>query len=1147
MKENVLKIITIVILCTMFLNIIFPTIYAYEASVAEQIEDEKLEENEEVTKNEDLEDDEQKDVNEPTDNLYEETKQEIEQEIEQETKPDNESEDVLLNKENQNIAPDKIVKQMGIEDGIYEIASAKDETKLITIDQSLNAVINRKLNSKTQKFKITHIDGEYYTIQVLENNQVLDVAGGINAAGTNVKAHTANGTSAQKWLIKDEGNNEYSIVSDIGGLCLDVEGGLTNDGTNLQVYVNNGTKAQRFKLKKVSIIEGKQTIPNGEYYIKTAKDATKVLEVDTSKSNIQINQRTNKDNQRFYIQYINDGYYTIENKKETKVFDVANGDTVNRTNVQAYNSNGTSAQKWIIKDEGNGRYSIISWKSELYLDIADGKFDNGTNVQIYQGNGTEAQKFTFEKVHKTERKKTIEDGQYKIASALNSGLVLSANNNSNVEIWSTTNEYNERFNIRYIGDGYYTIQVLNTGKMLDVKGGSLEICSNVQVHNNNGTEAQQWIIKELEDGYYSIISKLNDLNVDVYNAETENGTNIHMYEENGSNAQKFKFIRIDEQGKQTLSDGIYKIKTALNPQMVLDISAGSREDYANLQIWTDTNVKQQRFYIKYIGNGLYTIRPVHSRKALDVDDGSQRIGTNVKQYKPNNVEAQQWILKETEDGYYNIISKCNYLYLDIQGGQAENGTNARVYSKNGTNAQKFIFEKMEEPAVDDGIYEIQMSKDSNKVLDISAGSFDNRANVQIWERDNVNQQKFIITYNKNEKNYTIQSVHSGKFLDVDGGYATNHTNVHQYDANGTNAQKWKIEDLGDGTYNIISQCGGLVLDVDNGSTNNGANVQIYKSNGTEAQKFVFVKTEIVPKNVLDYSSIDNSKYPGYKARLDQLKSKYPNWKIRVVYTGLDWNSVIDNEYGFSEQGTPRSLIQSPWLNEWKSSEDDNRYDVSQNWYRASKKGIAYMMDPRNSLEEEWIFQFQNLGSSSGTYQDIAKMVEGTYLNSDSCIRAILEAAREQNISPFHITSRILHEQGSDGRGVMNGYEYMGRKVYNLYNIAVTGNTEAGIIAGAKYAYARQWFTPEASIKGGAEFLKKNYISKGQSTLYFQKYNVISNPLYEHQYMQNIRAANDEGNRIYKSYKNQGLLSCQFEFLIPIYENMPAADSPVPRR
>lgn len=1147
MKKYILKLIAIVILFTMFFNSILPTVFAYE----ETIENEEVQ-IEEKTKVEDLSEPDEKIENTDLPDLEEENKEDsnkttLENQDEvNETKETIEEKDIL-NPETQIVEENMQNKnEKTIEEGIYEIVSAKDSSKFITIDNTSNAVINTNLNSKRQKFKVSYKD-EYYIIQALDNNEVLDVAGGKKEEGTNVQSYKSNGTDAQKWIIKEEGNGEYSIISYANDLYLDIEWGVTNNGTNLQVYGGNGSSAQRFRFKKVKILDSKPIIENGEYYIKMSKDITKVLEIDKN-SNVQINNKNNKENQRFYIEYISDGYYIIQNRKYNKVVDVYGGNTMNGTNVQVYNSNGTSAQKWIIKDEGNDKYSIISWKSELYLDVAGGRTDNGNNVQIYEENGTEAQKFIFEKVHKSERKKTIEDGEYKIVSALGENEVISVNDrNSNVELWEDTNEYNKRFNIKYIGDGYYTIQVLSSKKMLDVQDANIKKGANVQVYSNNETEAQQWIIKELEDGYYSIISKLSDLNISINNDNIQNGTNIQLNEENEIDTQKFRFIRVDEEGKKTLKDGIYKIKTALDPNMVLDISAGSRENNANLQIWSDSNVKQQRFFIKYLGNGSYKIRPVHSRKALDVDNAEQKIETNVKQYEAYNSEAQQWIIKEDENGYYNIISKCNYLYLDVQSGQANNGANVQMYLNNGTNAQKFIFEKMEEPAIEDGIYEIQMAKDKTKVLDISAGSFENSANLQIWTRDNVNQQKFSIIYNEQERNYIIKAVHSGKVLDVAGGHSTNCTNVQQYDANETNAQKWKIEDLGDGTYNIISQCGGLYLDVDGGRISNGTNVHIYENNGTEAQKFVFVKTEIVPKNVLDYSSIDNSKYPGFKTRLEQLKSKYPNWKIRVMYTGLDWNSVIDNEYGFSEQGTPRSLIQSPWLNEWKSSEDDNKYDVSQNWYRASKKGIAYMMDPRNSLEEEWIFQFQNLGSSSGTYQDIAKMVEGTYLNSDSCIRAILEAAIEQNISPFHITSRILHEQGNDGHGVMNGYEYMGKKVYNLYNIAVTGNTSAGIIAGARYAYEQQWFTPEASIKGGAEFLKRNYISKGQSTLYFQKYNVISNPLYEHQYMQNIRAANDEGKRIYTSYKNQGLLDCQFEFVIPIYENMPASNSPVPKR
>ena len=44
-----------------------------------------------------------------------------------------------------------------------------------------------------------------------------------------------------------------------------------------------------------------------------------------------------------------------------------------------------------------------------------------------------------------------------------------------------------------------------------------------------------------------------------------------------------------------------------------------------------------------------------------------------------------------------------------------------------------------------------------------------------------------------------------------------------------------------------------------------------------------------------YSSSKISKYPGYAELIEGLKSKYPNWQFKVLYTGLDWNQVIKNE------------------------------------------------------------------------------------------------------------------------------------------------------------------------------------------------------------------------------------------------------------
>ena len=306
----------------------------------------------------------------------------------------------------------------------------------------------------------------------------------------------------------------------------------------------------------------------------------------------------------------------------------------------------------------------------------------------------------------------------------------------------------------------------------------------------------------------------------------------------------------------------------------------------------------------------------------------------------------------------------------------------------------------------------------------------------------------------------------------------------------------------------------------------------------------------------DINGINTSKYPGYKELLQAIKSKHPNWTIKLYYTGLDWNTVIANEN--TGHGTsPKSLIYDTYDESWRCQEPGCKgvkYDVSKRWYCASKQAIEYMMDPRNSLDESYIFQFQDLSSSVGDRNAVKKMVEGTFLNEkDSYLDAIMEAAKTEGISPFHIVSRIVQEQGNDGSGRMNGYPYRTPSgetvlVYNLFNINVSGNnTEEGLLAGAKYAYEQGWTSVEASIKGGAKFIKDGYINQGQTTLYFQKYDVIENGgLYNHQYMQNIRAANDEGNIMYNSYKKNNILNSSFEFTIPVYENMPKTVCPRPK-
>ena len=108
--------------------------------------------------------------------------------------------------------------------------------------------------------------------------------------------------------------------------------------------------------------------------------------------------------------------------------------------------------------------------------------------------------------------------------------------------------------------------------------------------------------------------------------------------------------------------------------------------------------------------------------------------------------------------------------------------------------------------------------------------------------------------------------------------------------------------------------------------------------------------------------------------------------------------------------------------------------------------------------------------------------------------------------------------------------------------------EAGAIErGLKYAQDNRWTSPELAIKGGTGKIASQYINKGQDTLYLEKYNVSqeSGSLYKHQYQANIQAAYSEGNKIYQSYSAMGVLDNAFNFIIPVYENMPSVISPLP--
>ena len=301
----------------------------------------------------------------------------------------------------------------------------------------------------------------------------------------------------------------------------------------------------------------------------------------------------------------------------------------------------------------------------------------------------------------------------------------------------------------------------------------------------------------------------------------------------------------------------------------------------------------------------------------------------------------------------------------------------------------------------------------------------------------------------------------------------------------------------------------------------------------------------------------------YKTYLRNIHAKYPNWEFTAVKTGLDWNTVVENER--CKSGQVKNLIyganSAPHYN-WRSTsvgyncatDKWSPYDGTV-WFAASDDLVKYYLDPRTYLSENYIFCFENLSYVSGmqTQPGVEAILAGSFMgntypkgSSSTYSSVMMSAATNSKVSPYFIASRIKQEIGNTASGSVTGTNGSYSGIYNFYNIGANDTAGGGAIekglawASSGSTYLRPWNTPYKSIAGGAMYIGEKYIYKGQNTLYTQKFNVTyTGMLYLHQYMSNIQSPATEANKLYTAYKTSGVISNAMTFAIPVYNNMPA--------
>lgn len=355
-----------------------------------------------------------------------------------------------------------------------------------------------------------------------------------------------------------------------------------------------------------------------------------------------------------------------------------------------------------------------------------------------------------------------------------------------------------------------------------------------------------------------------------------------------------------------------------------------------------------------------------------------------------------------------------------------------------------------------------------------------------------------------------------------------------------------------------------------------------KKTGYVNSKYVKLTKKAVTKKVavvalssaeFEQAMKDEGVPESYKQSLRVLHQEYPYWQFKAYKTGLDWNTAVA-----AESKTGVNLISNSKGKAWKSTAPD-AYDAAtgtwkvfdgSTWVAASQAAVAYYMDPRNFLNDRSIFMFEMLEyqpqyqtrtgvnailSNTPFYQKKFQYSDPSTGASKSMyyVDAFIEAAKTSNASPYHLASRVKQEvvtsattASSAVSGTVSGY----KGIYNFYNIGATSSSNP-ILNGLKWAsnttagtYMRPWTDPYRSIVGGAEYISSGYIRMGQNTCYLEKFNVTDYRRYEHQYMTNVEAAYSEAIKTKNAYA--GIMDqSPIVFSIPVFENMPANNSPMP--
>lgn len=262
---------------------------------------------------------------------------------------------------------------------------------------------------------------------------------------------------------------------------------------------------------------------------------------------------------------------------------------------------------------------------------------------------------------------------------------------NNTKVYITDRSESEAMKFKAVKNSDGTWKFINAKceLALAVQQNSTEVGKGLVLYDQTTRTAQNWKLSKKSDNSFAIINAVTGYSIAMSDESAVKGTTLSMAETASIGLQRFYIA--ETSAVSAPFDGTKSVRASKDKNYALNIASSSKEDGANVNLYSYSNANEKKFRIMYSGGGYYRLVNVNSGLCLTVKGNTKTDGTNVIQSKWAAQSGQRWKITNNSDGTVTLTNALGTV-LHLNGNKIANSTNVLAKKAATTTAQKWYLQ-----------------------------------------------------------------------------------------------------------------------------------------------------------------------------------------------------------------------------------------------------------------------------------------------------------------------------------------------------------------------------------------------------------------------------------------------------------------------